>query len=57
MREIHLNGKIEIVYCPTEEMVADIFTKPATKVKLNTFKVPVGVTVENHIFSIEASSI
>ena len=39
LREIHLNGKIEIVYCPTE-MVADIFTKPATKVKLNTFKVP-----------------
>ena len=39
LREIHLNGKIEIVYCPIE-MVADIFTKPATKVKLNTFKVP-----------------
>lgn len=38
LREILLNGKIEIVYCPTEEMVADIFTKPATKVKLNTFK-------------------
>lgn len=38
LREILVNGKIDIVYCPTEEMVADIFTKPATKVKLNIFK-------------------
>ena len=33
LREIHLKGKIEIVYCPTEEMVADIFTKPATNAR------------------------
>ena len=31
-------GKIDIVYCPTKDMVAGILTKPATKVKLNKFK-------------------
>ena len=31
-------GKITVVYCPTEDMVADIFTKPATKAKIMKFK-------------------
>lgn len=31
-------GKVNITYCPTEDMVADNFTKPATKSKINKFK-------------------
>ena len=31
-------GRIVIDYCPTTEMLADIFTKPATKAKLMAFK-------------------
>ena len=32
------NGRVVVVYCPTEDMIADIMTKPATKFKLNKFK-------------------
>ena len=38
LREVLVSGKIDIVYCPTECMVADIFTKPVTKVKLDRFR-------------------
>ena len=31
-------GKIDIVYCPSEEMVADILTKPVPKVRIIKFK-------------------
>lgn len=31
------DGHIVLEYCPTEEMVADVMTKPATKFKLNKF--------------------
>ena len=31
-------GTIKLDYIPTEENVADIFTKPATKAKLEEFK-------------------
>ena len=30
--------KIEIIYCPTPDMIADIMTKPMTKLKLERFK-------------------
>ena len=30
-------GKVTLVYCSTEEMVADIMTKPVTKLKLKKF--------------------
>ena len=30
--------KIEIIYCPTTNMIADIMTKPMTKLKLERFK-------------------
>ena len=32
------NGKIVLNYCPTNDMVADVMTKPATKFKLARFK-------------------
>ena len=38
LRDVVKNGKIDISYCPTAEMVADTFTKPASKVKLTKFK-------------------
>lgn len=31
-------GKINIVYCPSEDMAADIFTKPVTKFRMLKFK-------------------
>lgn len=30
-------GKMTLVYCPTDEMVADAMTKPVSKVKLMKF--------------------
>ena len=38
LREVVRNRKVEIHYCPTAKMVADMFTKPATRVKLTKFK-------------------
>lgn len=37
IREIVNSGKILLEYCPTEQMIADIMTKPATSLKLNRF--------------------
>ena len=31
-------GKIDLIYCPTEDMVADILTKPVGRVRMNKFK-------------------
>lgn len=33
-----LQGKIVLVYCPTDNMVADVFTKSATRSKMEKFK-------------------
>ena len=38
IREVVSDGKVEVVYCPTEIMVADIFTKSATRAKIEKFK-------------------
>ena len=37
IRETVNSGRVSLEYCPTEQMVADIFTKPATKLKLKAF--------------------
>lgn len=37
IRETVNSGRIILEYCPTERMVADVMTKPATKLKLKTF--------------------
>ena len=39
VREMYVKGMIYIVYCPTQDMVADILTKPPTKCKLDNFKI------------------
>ena len=32
------DGKVVLKYCPTNDMLADLMTKPATKVQLEKFK-------------------
>ena len=38
IRSMQNAGKIIIKYCPTADMVADVITKPITKLKLQTFR-------------------
>ena len=38
IRDALLKKKIEIIYCPTTDMIANIMTKPMTKLKLERFK-------------------
>lgn len=38
VRSAHIEGKVTIEYCPTENMVADVLTKPLTKAKFERFK-------------------
>lgn len=33
------DGKLSLEYCPTDQMVADVMTKPATKIKLAKFSI------------------
>lgn len=37
VRSVIKEGRISLEYCPTDEMVADVLTKPATKLKLMKF--------------------
>lgn len=37
IREVVNSGRLLLEYCPTEEMVADLMTKPGTKTKLRKF--------------------
>ena len=37
IRENVNSGKVLLEYCPTEQMLADVMTKPATKLKLRRF--------------------
>jgi hypothetical protein len=38
VRDLYTKGVLDITYCPTEDMVADVLTKPPTKFKLEKFK-------------------
>lgn len=38
IRDALIEGKIDIVYCPSEDMVADILTKPVAKIRIVKFK-------------------
>ena len=38
-------GQISLEYIPTEENVADVFTKPASRVKLERFR---GIMLDKH---------
>jgi len=37
VRSVIKEGRINLEYCPTDDMVADVLTKPATKFKLMKF--------------------
>lgn len=37
IRDIITTGRVILEYCPTEQMLADVLTKPATKLKLQGF--------------------
>ncbi|KXJ62454.1 hypothetical protein RP20_CCG009057 [Aedes albopictus] len=43
IREMQANGEIQAVYCSTEEMVADMLTKPLHAVKLRKFREAAGI--------------
>ena len=43
IRECVNDGRIILKYCPTEIMVADAFTKPLNRVKLNQHVVGMGL--------------
>ncbi|KAF3706927.1 Copia protein Gag-int-pol protein Copia VLP protein Copia protease [Channa argus] len=43
-RETVNSGRVNLEYCPSEKMVADIMTKPATKLKLSMFTEDMFVT-------------
>jgi len=38
IREALSEGKIDIIYCPSEDMAADILTKPVSKIRIIKFK-------------------
>ena len=42
-RERVASNEIEIVYCPTDDMIADVMTKPLSKEKFEKFRLLLGV--------------
>ena len=43
IREKVEEQQVELIYCPTEDMIADIFTKPLSKEKHNNFRDKMGM--------------
>jgi hypothetical protein len=43
VREQVANGAIKVTYCPTNEMIADIFTKPLTRIAFETLRLLLGL--------------
>uniref|UniRef100_A0A1X7TB01 Reverse transcriptase Ty1/copia-type domain-containing protein n=1 Tax=Amphimedon queenslandica TaxID=400682 RepID=A0A1X7TB01_AMPQE len=43
VREALQNGTIDLVYCPTENMIADIFTKPLSRNRFEILRTEMGL--------------
>ena len=43
IRKAHEEGIIDIVYCPTSEMVADLFTKPIPRGQFEKLRTLIGM--------------
>ena len=43
IREKHESNEIELVYCPTDEQIADILTKPLGRIKQEKFTFLLGI--------------
>ena len=43
IRNLVYDSVIEVIYCPTDDQVADIFTKSLTKVKFSKLRSMLGV--------------
>ena len=43
VRECHLGGDVKYSYCPTDEMIADGFTKLLDKGKFSRFRAAIGM--------------
>lgn len=45
VKELKQKGKVHFTYCQTNEMLADMMTKPLTNVKLDFFRNQIGLTI------------
>ena len=43
VREALEDGIINLIYCPTEQMIADILTKPLTRQRFETLRLEMGL--------------
>ena len=43
-------GDVEVIYCCTEEMIADIFTKPLGNIKFLKFRKMLGIAPKRVLF-------
>ena len=43
VKDLARNGTIKLTYCPTENMIADILTKPLQRIKLEKFRQDLGL--------------
>lgn len=45
VRDLYQKGQIIIQYCPTEDMIADMMTKPLNRIKLEKFRTQIGLAI------------
>ena len=46
IREALIDGTIDLRHCPTQDMIADIFTKPLTKKRFENLREKVGLSAD-----------